>query len=587
MPRLHLLAALTLLLSAALTPLYAGAAVPDNSLLEQYINADDGVFAYQQVATIPQQGLTVYVYRLTSQKWRSQSEVDRPLWTHRVTLVVPDNLTTDKAILFTFGDENTDDFLTPDPGNIELLGQFALASGSIAAQVSQVPNQPLVFADEPATARVEDDLVAYSWDTAMGTGDYTWAAYLPMTKSVVRAMDAVQGAADDLSLSPTPEKFVLAGFSKRGAITWLAAAIDDRVAAISPGVFDTLNFTPSTENQRRIYGEFPEPLAAYEMRNVLDRLRTAEGRELIRVVDPYEYRHHVDIPKYILNASGDQFYPPDSSLFYINNLAGESRLRYLPNTNHGGANGGFENAMSGLLAWYQRIVSGTPRPTVDWHREGAQLSVTVNDANASAQLWSAHNPEARDFRLATFGPNWQATPLSIGPDGGLTTELTVPDTGWSGYFVEITFPGVGGIPEQYTTPVFVLPDTRPFDLTQPRFEPQPKAIWREKLNAIVNGDAGNPALADTFPIRAVGDQTIADIDAAYALLDQPHPDKRTRAQQTCLVSRLNIKDGQFDWYSTPTDTDSIFSWQLWNLADALYRLNLYQLSTWACHWLNK
>ena len=554
-----------------------------SSILEQYVNADDGAFSYQAVTSISQPGLTAYVYKLTSQKWRTESEVNRTLWEHRLTIIVPDSITNDKAILFTFGGENTPDFLAPDPTRLELLGTFALLSGSIAVQVSQVPNQPLVFADEPSTGRVEDDLVAYSWDTAMGTNDYTWTAYLPMTKSVVKAMDAVQLIANDLQLSQQPNEFVLVGFSKRGAIAWLSAAIDSRVTAISPGVFDTLNFAPSTENQRKTYGAFAEPLTDYDNRNVLDRFRTREGQQLTNVVDPYAYRHVISIPKYIINASGDQFYPPDSSQFYFGNLQGESLLRYLPNTDHGGSSGGFENAIFGLLAWYQRIASETPRPQISWNLSAANsLSLSISDPTATALLWSANNANAKDFRLETFGPNWQSEPVNINPNGNLQITLQTPEFGWTGYFLEITTPGIADVPEKYTTPVFILPGTAPFNLEQPKFSPKSKAIWIQTLYDIINQNTENSELVESFPIRSIGDETVPTIHDAHALLIQNPVSNKIEAQQECLVTRLNIKDGQIDWYSKPLENSSIFLWSWWNLSDFFYRARLYSLSKFLC-----
>lgn len=572
---------------AALPAYQAAAFHSGNNILEQYVNLNDGAFSYQQVASIPQPGFTVYVYKLTSQKWRTESEVDRTTWEHRLTMVVPDNLAGNKAILFTFGGENTPDFLTPDPTRLQLLGQFALLTGSIAAQVSQVPNQPLLFSDEPQNSRIEDDLVAYSWDTAMGTNDYTWAAYLPMTKSVIKAMDAIQMAATDLNLSQVPDKFVLVGFSKRGAMTWLSAAIDERVAGIAPGVFDTLNFAPSVENQRATYGAFSETLKNYDERNVLDRFRAHEGQKLLDVIDPYAYRNQITIPKYIINVTGDQFYPPDSSRFYFDKLIGESLLRYIPNTDHAGSGGGFENAMLGLLAWYQRIVTNTPRPSINWHKdETNHLSVTV-DQPATAVLWSAHNPDARDFRLETFGPNWQATPISINSDGTLEAALKTPSTGWSAYFVEVTFPGIGGVPDKYTTPVYILPDTLPFNLAQPTSNPKSTSEWLETLASITSGDIENDTLVNAFPIRAIGDKTIPTVDMAYTLLARHPVNDKIQAQQACLTTRLNIKDGQLDWYSQPNGLHSVFLWKLWNLADALYRARLFQLARYTCEFLNR
>ena len=553
--------------------------------LMDYIHLNDGVFDVDLITTIPNSGFTVYVYKLTSQKWRSANEVNRILWEHRLTLVVPNNVSSNKAILFTFGGENSADYLTPDASRIQILATFALATGSISAQVSQVPNQPLIFLDEPNTGRLEDDLVAYSWDTAMGTRDYTWAAYLPMTKSVIRAMDAIQLSISDIDENSVPDDFVIAGFSKRGAIAWLAAAVDERVVAISPGVFDSLNFKSSFEHQRKTYGEFALPLIDYDKRNVLDRIRTLEGHELRRVVDPYSYRHLIDIPKYIINASGDQFYPPDSSRFYLSKLKGETLIRYIPNTDHGGANGGFQSALLGMLSWYQRIVANANRPIIQWNITGdGILSANVDNSQASAVLWSVVNPTARDFRLETIGASWQSQPVTIDNNGNVEVELDLPAVGWAAYYIEVTSPGLAGIPDVYSTPVFILPDVTSFSLEQPVSEPLSEHEWGIKLADIMSGNEPNEALMDSFPMRAVGNVSISDISDAHHLLLQNYTSSKIKAQQACLTTRLNIKDNRIDWYSKKDSNK--FLYKLWNFSNAFYHHHFYWGSAIICEYLN-
>ena len=55
----------------------------------------------------------------------------------------------------------------------------------------QIPNQPVIF-DADGIPRKEDKLVALTWKKAMDTGNYMYPAYLPMVKSVVKAMDGIQ-----------------------------------------------------------------------------------------------------------------------------------------------------------------------------------------------------------------------------------------------------------------------------------------------------------------------------------------------------------------------------------------------------------
>ena len=61
----------------------------------------------------------------------------------------------------------------------------------MVAELRMMPNQPVMFKDDPSRKpRSEDDFIAYTWDKFLRTGDEKWPARLPMTKSAVRAMDA-------------------------------------------------------------------------------------------------------------------------------------------------------------------------------------------------------------------------------------------------------------------------------------------------------------------------------------------------------------------------------------------------------------
>ena len=68
------------------------------------------------------------------------------------------------------------------------------------------------------------------------------------------------------------------------------------------------------------------------------------------------------MPKYIVNAAGDEFFLPDSSQFYFAELKRE-RLRYVPNANHS-LDG--TDALESIMAFYQAVLAGRPRPEFDW-----------------------------------------------------------------------------------------------------------------------------------------------------------------------------------------------------------------------------
>ena len=126
---------------------------------------------------------------MTSQKWLTEQEVERPLWTHWLTVVRPEKVTSDVALLFITGGSLE---RQPPSSPPAWLVDAARDTGTVTAELRLVPNQPVVFKDDPARKpRTEDDFIAYTWDKFLRTGDEKWPARLPMTKSAVRAMDAV------------------------------------------------------------------------------------------------------------------------------------------------------------------------------------------------------------------------------------------------------------------------------------------------------------------------------------------------------------------------------------------------------------
>ena len=46
--------------------------------------------------------------------------------------------------------------------------------------------------------------------------------------------------------------------------------------------------------------------------------------------------------------------------------------------------------------------------------------------------------------------------------GKYTINADIPNNGWTAYFVELTFDGIGDIPLKFTTGTVVVPDTYPY-----------------------------------------------------------------------------------------------------------------------------
>jgi PhoPQ-activated pathogenicity-related protein len=323
-----------------------------------------------------------------------------------------------------------------------------------------VPNQPLIL-HQDGVPRKEDDFIAYTWDQFIKTGDETWPARLPMVKSAVRAMDCVQELlASDEGGKLGIEKFVIAGGSKRGWTTWCTAAVDKRVAAAVPIVIDVVNVAACSRHHIATYGFYAEAIGDYVRHNLKGRMEDPRTKLLYAIEDPYSYRDRLTMPKFVVNAAGDQYFPPDSSQFYFNDLQGEKYLRYVPNADHGLRD---SDAMESIIAFYQTVLSGKPRPKYSWtfDAEGT-IRVTTAETPTAVMLWQANNPKARDFRLLTIGKAYQSQVLHEEKPGVYVAKLVPPASGWTASFIELTFDVGQTFPLKLTTAVKILPDKLPY-----------------------------------------------------------------------------------------------------------------------------
>ena len=192
------------------------AALGEETALDRYVKKPDASYRYDIVTTVRGDGYTTYVIDLTSQTWRKPSEVDRTVWKHWLTIVKPDRVAGTTGFLFITGGSTKDK--APEQINQSYV-ENALATHSVVAELQDVPNEPLVFPDEPRS-RSEDGIIAYTWIKYMKTGDETWPLRLPMTKAAVRAMDTITAAmAAPAAGGVKVEKFVVSGGSKRGWTT--------------------------------------------------------------------------------------------------------------------------------------------------------------------------------------------------------------------------------------------------------------------------------------------------------------------------------------------------------------------------------
>lgn len=452
----------------ALTLLFlsCGRGEQDLHPFEAYLSEPHPSYSYELESEIEGDGYRAYVIRMISQEWLTTDEVDQPEWWHWLTIVVPDEVNHSTALLWIGGGTSGDD----RPGSVNpMVRDAALSTGSVTADLHNVPNQPLSFIhDDRMEERYEDDIIALGWRKFLEGGaedaDAIWLSRFPMTAAAMRAMDTVTGFSES-ELNLSIEEYVLSGASKRGWTAWTTAIFDERVIAVAPAVIDLLNMEPSFEHHWQAYGEWSPAIREYENEQIMEWQGSEEYRRLRELMDPYSYLDRLDMPKYIVNAASDEFFLPDSWQFYWDELPGEKALRYVPNSGHDLSN---SDAATGIISFYAQILSRQQLPHFDWEvtEDGFKLRFDPDQAPDDLLLWSAHNPNDRDFRLYVIDRIWLAAGLEVDEQGEQTVEIRTPESGYTAWFVEARFDTDSDFPLKMTTGVKVTPDRYPF----PAFE---------------------------------------------------------------------------------------------------------------------
>jgi PKD repeat protein len=489
--------------------------VAEETPLDQYVRELDPNYAYNQVGqpislTV---GLlnagTAYNLYMKSGNWRTNADVQVTpynglVWKHNVTIIDPVNREHDTAILLISGGSRFDDPPTREDLFDISAPELGLVTASPIVILDDVPAQPIRFVGENID-RTEDAIIAYSFDAFLDDydanrpvypeagADEPWPLLFPMARAAVRAMDTAQDFLG--SRGSAIDDFIVTGASKRGWTTWLTGITDCRVKAMAPVVIDLLNTDESMihhrnslANQRNgTTGGFSDAVADYTAFGIFQRLASttpdAAGQELLRLVDPYEYRERAIMPKLLLNATGDEFFLSDSARFYINDLYGETNLSYIPNVGHGlGANafdiGDNSSALYVLTSWILGILQDVERPTVNWaFPDDNTIVVNLDDPSGQTpevRLWSINNSTYRDFRKPVtdaLGRQWTSQVLQRQPNGTYVGRVNTPDTGWTAYYIQVRFDSdatpeinIPGIPRPefvFSTPIRIVPDIYP------------------------------------------------------------------------------------------------------------------------------
>lgn len=403
--------------------------------LFDYVNAPDAAYKWEKVAEKPLPGGGTFTeLKLTSQVWQGLT------WTHQLVLIRPAEVKAgDTALLMINGGKLNESALG-------MVGMVANQAKACAVYLGDIPNQPLF------NNLREDALIAYTFQKVLDTGDKTWPLLFPMTKSAVRAMDAIEEFTKTPGQTPIT-KFVVTGASKRGWTTWFTGEADSkpgRIIGIAPIVFDNLNLPKQMALQKSSYGVYSSQIDDYTALGLPDLLQTPVGKAFGETVDPYTYRDRASMPKLILNGSNDPYWVVDSANLYWNDLVGPKYIMYAPNTGHG--NGDFMRIIAAEIGFYLACTGQVPFPQLNWLFEDGQdlkLGITTDQPAKVVRQWTATSA-TRDFRKST----WVPKELEF-TGGQYVGHLPHPTEGYAAMFGEVMYE-VGGKEVPLSTTVQVI-----------------------------------------------------------------------------------------------------------------------------------
>jgi PhoPQ-activated pathogenicity-related protein len=201
-----------------------------------------------------------------------------------------------------------------------------------------------------------------------------------MTKAGVKALDALESIIPKYTSTPV-SGFVIAGESKRGWTTWLVGAVEaikpsNRVIAILPIVLDALNMRAFFHRQFQFYGAWTFALGDYYAANITQAIDEPEFTELLNIIDPFTYRSRLTMPKFAVNAVGDEFQMPDDQRHWVAEMPGEMNVLMIKNAEHL-LSTNLPELLQSVASFVEAVVANVSRPKYMWTIDNVTGAITV------------------------------------------------------------------------------------------------------------------------------------------------------------------------------------------------------------------
>lgn len=369
------------------------------------------------------------VYRFTSQTWQGIK------WEHSLFYYDaaphsyrPGGLS-DAALLHVAGDSIR-------PGELATARRLSRQSGLPAVVLFDIPNQPLYD-------REEDELMAYTFQKAIETGDMTWPVLFPMVKATVKAMDVIQAATHN-----QVHRFVIYGNSKRGWTSWLTAEVGDkRVAGIAPASIDILNVPAQLARQRELWGSVSPMYTAYEEMGQLGPAAVEREASLMGAIDPYTHLQSVKVPILSVRGASDPFWAPDALSLFKDRLPASTWLLDLPNEGHDYRQP--DPFFETLAAFARTAAARDAWPHIHASVEDGMVEVETSKRPLSVKLYTAQTDDAV-FPSGSWVLRGILSPAKGRKSKRFQFQLPATSKKWTAWFVSAKFnQNVGFRPQTY------------------------------------------------------------------------------------------------------------------------------------------
>ncbi|CAF0728182.1 unnamed protein product [Brachionus calyciflorus] len=254
-----------------------------------YNDSDLNIAKWRLINSTINNNQTIYKLKITTLKWFDDSLSNNSIWKHDLYITVPSNLNPNNPLFYYI--HSAEDDLT----DLGYVSNISNKCRCITITIRQIPNQPIKFTDDPSgKGRVEDEIIAWTMGLYLTDGRLKFPnktyenipLLFPMTKAAKRGMDLAINFLKIKGYNFT-EKFIPSGKSKRGWTTWLLTAIDTRVIASVPIVYDIINWNLIIHDQyMSLGGRYSFALEDYFNQNITESIDSLEFYDLRRLIDP-------------------------------------------------------------------------------------------------------------------------------------------------------------------------------------------------------------------------------------------------------------------------------------------------------------